>query len=245
MAVLALGAAALVGAITVPAASVSATTTTTTAPPNPQALYQSAIQESGTQSVHYLSRALENGVVLEVIGDTGPTAGTQVLVIESKSAVESLEVLLIGATGYVRGNATALEKILGLSEAEATANLDNWMSFPATEKAMSEVVGGLRNADIPDELAMSGPYTLTGKKKIEGHKTYGIGGFASTSGGGSLPMILYVETGKVHRPVEEITNPKRLTGQIEEVVQFSRWGELSHPKAPKTSVSLATLLDAG
>jgi hypothetical protein len=239
MGALTLGAAALVGTVTVPAASVGASS------PTPQALYQSAIAESGTQSVHYLSRALENGVVLEVIGDTGRSSGSQVLVIESKSSIESLEVLLIGATGYVRGNATALEKIMGLSEAEATANLDNWLSFPAGDKALSEVVGGLRNADIPGELAMTGPYTLTGKKKIEGKETYGIGGFASTSGGGSLPMVLYVETGKVHRPVEEVTNPKQQSNEIEEVVEFSRWGEKNHPKAPKTSVNLATLLDAG
>ncbi len=208
---------------------------------NVSTLYQAAIKAAGAQSVHYVSRAVESGVVLEVVGDTGVNKGSQVLVIESSSTIESLEVILIGGTGYVRGNTTALQKILGLSAAQAKTNLDTWLSFPAAQKGLAAIVGGLRNSDVAQELGMTGPYTLAGKKKINGVNTIGINGTAASSTGGSVPIVLYVETGKVPRPIEEVTNPKKKATAIQEVVQFSHWGEKNHTKAPSRSVPLASL----
>ncbi len=214
-------------------------------PPTPSSLYQAAIKAAGAQSVHFVSKAVESGVVLEVVGDTGVSSGSQVLVIESSSTIESVEVVLIGDTAYVRGNTTALEMILGLSAAQAKTNLDTWLSFPATDTARAALIGGLRNSEVAKELAMSGPYTMGRKKKINGVNTIGINGTTPTSSGGSIPIVLYVETGKVPRPIEEITNPKKKTTTIQEVVQFSHWGEKNHTKAPSHSITLASLASTG
>jgi hypothetical protein len=209
---------------------------------NAPALYASSLKVAGSASVHFSSRAVESGAVLEVVGDTGVSKGSQVLVIASSKAIESLEVILIGVTGYVRGNTTALEKILGLSAAQAKKNLDTWLSFPATQKGLSALVGGLLNADVAQELKMTGPYTFGSKKKINGVHTIGINGTASIASGGTVPMELFVETGKVPRPIEQITNPKKQATSIQEDVLFSHWGEKNHTKAPTHSITLASLL---
>ncbi|HWE66894.1 MAG TPA: hypothetical protein VG298_09645 [Acidimicrobiales bacterium] len=206
--------------------------------------YQAVLRAAGSESVHYVSKANDQGVVLEVIGDTGQTSGSQVLVIQSGSTVEELEVVLVGATGYVRGNANSLQKIIGLSAAQSTTYTNVWLSFPATDPTLAQLVGGLRNKDVATELAMSGPYTLAGTKKVGGHTTQGVKGFATSSSGGKVSIALYYETGTTPHPVEEVTNPGK-AGGIAGTVTFSKWGEKNHTVAPSKVVSLASLAPAG
>jgi hypothetical protein len=206
-----------------------------------QAEYKAALRAAGSESVHYVSKAIQDGVALEVVGDTGTTAGSQVLVIESGTTIETLEIVLVRATGYVRGNATALQKIMGLSAAQSTTYANTWLSFPATDANLADLVGGLRNKDVATELAMTGPYTFGPTKKIGGHSTQGIGGFANTATSTKIPIELYVESGSIPRPVEEVTNPGKDSKTIEGTVTFSKWGEKNHTTAPSHSVPLASL----
>jgi hypothetical protein len=208
------------------------------------ALYNQAIKVADSVNVHYVSKATQDNVALEVIGDTGVSEGSEVLAVESSSAVEDIEVVLKGATGYVRGNATALQELVGLSAAISKAHANQWLSFPSTKSAESNLVNGLRNSDLSVELSMTGPFTLGGTKKISGIETQAIDGFSGTSTATRTPIVLYVETGKTPRPVEEVTNPNGTGTAIKGSVIFSKWGERIHPKAPSKSVSLPKLLKA-
>jgi hypothetical protein len=208
------------------------------------ALYNQSIKVADTANVHYVSKATQDNVALEVIGDTGVSEGSEVLAVESSSAVEDIEVVLKGATGYVRGNATALQELVGLSAAISKAHANQWLSFPSTKSAESNLVSGLRNSDLSVELSMTGPFTLGGTKKISGIETRAIDGFSGTSTSTRTPIILYVETGKTPRPVEEVTNPNGTGTAIKGSVTFSKWGESIHPKEPSKSVSLPKLLKA-
>jgi hypothetical protein len=206
-----------------------------------QAEYKAALRVARAESVHYVSKATESGVVLEVVGDTGTTSGSQVLVIQSGTTVETLEVVLIRSTGYVRGNATALQKIIGLTEAQSKSYTNVWLSFPATETHLADLVGGLHNSDVATELTMDGPYSFGATKKIGGHTTRGIKGNASTASGPAVPIELFVETGSTPRPVEEVTSTAKGSTSIQGTVTFSKWGETNHTKAPPHSVTLASL----
>ncbi len=86
-----------------------AATTTATA----KAEYQAALKAASAQNVHYISKATEQGVGLTVTGDTGKSSGSQELQVKNGSTTESLKVILVGSTGYVRGNEAGLEKALG------------------------------------------------------------------------------------------------------------------------------------
>ena len=95
------------------------------------------------QNVHYVSKATEQGISLEVVGDTGKTSGSQVLEVQNGSITEQLSVLLIGKTAYLRGNVAALEKVVGLTAAQSGTYKDKWLSFPTSNHSFS----GARRAD--------------------------------------------------------------------------------------------------
>ncbi|HUC05167.1 MAG TPA: hypothetical protein VL961_07195 [Acidimicrobiales bacterium] len=208
-----------------------------------EAAYTAALHLTGTQSVHFVSRAVEGSTVLDVVGDTGTTDGSQVLAIQSGSTIDALEVILIGATGYVRANTTALEKVLGLSASQAKSMTSTWLSFPAGDASYADLVGGLLDKDVPRELAISGPYTWGGSKTIGGHATRAIKGFTTgASNSAPIPIEIYVEKGSKPRPLQEDTDPTAATGTtVNSTVTFSRWGERIHPRAPSKSVPLASL----
>jgi hypothetical protein len=207
--------------------------------------YQAALKTAASQSVHFVSKATEQGISLEVVGDTGKTSGSQVIEVISGSSTEKLAVVLIGSTGYVRGNDAALQKVLGLTVALSATYTDKWLSFPTSNTSLDELVSGLRNSDVASELQMTGPYTLGQTKKVAGQNAETIKGTAATSSGTKVPIVLYVEASGTPRPVEEITNPTSKSATIKGTVTFSKWGEKTHPKAPTSSIPLVPLLPAG
>ena len=54
--------------------------------------YQAALKAAAAQNVHYVSKATEQGISLEVVGDTGKTSGSQVLEVQNGSITEELSV---------------------------------------------------------------------------------------------------------------------------------------------------------
>ena len=51
--------------------------------------YQAALKAAAAQNVHYVSQAVEQGVGLKVIGDTGKTSGSVVLQVINGSTTET------------------------------------------------------------------------------------------------------------------------------------------------------------
>jgi hypothetical protein len=206
--------------------------------------YQAALKAAGTQDVHFVSKETESGTGLVVVGDTGKTSGSANVTVKHGSTTESLSVLLIGTTGYLKGNDAALQDALGLTTTQASTYMNRWLSFPVSNTSLAELVTGLRNSDVAAELQMTGPYTLGASKKINGQMTQAIKGTAATSSGTKVPIILYVSATGTPRPVEEVTNPKASSSSIQSTVTFSNWGEKTDPKKPATSAPLVPLLPA-
>jgi hypothetical protein len=226
---------ALASSVMAPALSAAAATSA-------KSEYEAALKAASSQNVHFVSRATQQGVVLDVVGDTGVTSGSQVLEVQDGSTAEQLSVVLINSTGYVRGNDSALRKILGISATKSTKYSNTWLSFPTSNTSLAELVSGLRNSEVPTELKMSGPYTFGGTKNIAGQATQAIDGKAATSSGTKVSIVLYVASTGTPRPVAEAINPTAKNPSIEEEVTFSKWGEQTHPKAPTTSIPLIPLL---
>ena len=139
------------------------------------------MKAAGAENVHYVSKATEQGISLEVVGDTGKTSGSQVLEVQKGSTTEELSVLLIGSTGYRPGQRRRAGEGPG-PDRGAVQRLPEQMavaSRPATAP-LSELVSGLRDAEVAPELEMTGPYTFGGTKMIGGHVTQAIKGTAAT-----------------------------------------------------------------
>src|SRR5258708_112972 len=92
--------------------------------------YQAALKAVGSQGVHFASVAKQSGATLTVTGDAGTTSGSQTLVVQNKNLTERMTARVVGSTGYVTGNAAALQHVIGLTKAQSSKYPGQWLSFP-------------------------------------------------------------------------------------------------------------------
>jgi hypothetical protein len=207
--------------------------------------YQAAMKAAGAQNVHYVSTATDRASRSRWSAIRARPQVPRCSRCRTARQPRKLSVVLIGKTGYLRGNVSALEKVLGLTAAQSSTYENRWLSFPTSNRSLSELVSGLLDSEVAPELEMTGPYTFGGTKMIGGHLTQAIKGTAATSSGTKVPIVLYVESTGTPRPVQEVTNPNAKSSAIRGTVTFSNWGEVTQPVAPATSVPLVPLLPAG
>jgi len=236
-----LGALGVLGGLAAgPAPAADAASSATTA----QAEYNAAIKAVGTKGVHFASTALQNGVHLTVVGDTGTTSGAQTLVVKNGSSTEHMNALVVGSTGYVNGNAAALHHVIGLTSSQSSKYAGKWLSFPASNSSLGELVSGLLDSQVATELQMSGPFTYDKATTVQSQHVLAVRGSVATENGDKVPVLLYVPATGAPLPVEEVTNPGSGGGKssIHGTVTFSKWGESVSQKAPAHSVSLLKIV---
>jgi hypothetical protein len=212
--------------------------------PSAQSEYQAALKAVGTQGVHFSSAATQGGVTIHVDGDTGSTSGSQTLTVKRGSQTEQVTAMVSGSTGYLKANATALHNVIGLTNALSRKYAGTWLSFPTTNSALGQLVGGLLNSQVPGELQLSGPYTYGTTTKVNGQQALAVHGFAGTQSGAKVPVVLYVPSTGAPLPIEEVTNPGKTGGAtaIHGTVTFSQWGQKTSVKIPAKAVSLLKLV---
>ena len=203
-----------------------------------------AIKAVGTKGVHFESTALQSGISLTVVGDTGATSGAQQLTVKKGSTTEHMSAVVVGSTGYIKGNAAALHNVIGLTSAQSSKYANQWLSFPTSNTSLEELVSGLLNSQVSSELQMSGPFTYGTATTVHGQAALVVRGSVSTESGSKVPTVLYVPATGAPLPIEEVTNPGKSSGSsdIHGTVTFSKWGEATSEKAPTHSVSLLKLV---
>ena len=214
------------------------------ATPSAQTEYRASLNAAGSQGVHFTSVATQSGVTIHVDGDTGDTSGAQSLTVKKGTVSEHMNALVVGSTGYVKGDKTALHNVIGLSNALARKYAGTWLSFPTSNSALGQLVGGLLNSEVTSELQMSGPFTYGAVTTVNGQQARAVHGFVSTQSGSKVPVILYVASTGAPLPIQEVTNPGGAGGAsaIHGTVTFSHWGEATSEKAPGKSFSLLKLV---
>jgi hypothetical protein len=212
--------------------------------PSAQAEYTAAIKAVGTKGVHFESTALQNGVSLVVVGDTGTTSGAQQLTVKKGSTTEHMSALVVGPTGYIKGNQAALHNVIGLTSAQAAKYANQWLSFPTSNSSLAELVSGLLNSQVASELQMSGPFTYGPATTVHGQHALLVRGFVSSESGGKVPTVLYVPATGSPLPIQEVTNPTKGSGSsiIQGTVAFTKWGESTNEKPPAHSQSLLKVI---
>jgi hypothetical protein len=229
------------------AAAAAASTTTTTAAGDPAATaeYNAALKAVGTHGVHFSSTAKQNGAELDVTGDAGTTSGEQTLVVKNKKLTENMTALVVGSTGYVKGNESALAHVIGLTTAESKKYANKWLSFPTSNQELGELVGGLLSSEVSKELEIGGPYSYGKTTTVGGVKAKAIVGSVATENGNKVPVVLYIPASGSPLPIEEVTNAgAKGSSGIEGNVTFSHWGENKKQTAPAKSKALLSLVPA-
>ena len=214
------------------------------ATPSAQTEYRASINAVGSQGVHFTSVATQSGVTVRVDGDTGNTSGAQSLTVKKGSLSEHVSAMVVGSTGYVKGDTTALHNVIGLTNALSRKYAGTWLSFPTSNSTLGQLVGGLLNSEVTGELQMSGPYTYGAVTTVNGQQARPVHGFVSTQSGSKVPVVLYIASTGAPLPIQEVTNPGGAGGSsaIHGTVSFSHWGEATNEKAPGKSLSLLKLV---
>ena len=221
-----------------PAGAASAPTQST-----PQAEYQAAIKAASDQGVHFTSVASQGGTTIHVTGDTGATSGAQTLTVTNGKLSEHVIAMVVGSTGYVSANSTALHYVIGLNTSQAKKYANKWLSFPTSNSGLEQLVSGLLNSQVSSEVQMSGPYTYGPLTTIGGQQALPIHGTVRTDNGSKEPVVLYVQATGKPTPIEEVTNPgaSKHASAIHGTVTFTNWGQKISEKPPPHSMSLLKL----
>jgi hypothetical protein len=208
-----------------------------------ESLYNAAVKAATSKGVHFDSVATQAGTTLKVSGDTGTSSGMQTLTVTRGNIVENVSALVVGSTGYIKGNATALRNIIGLPSAKSSKYAGRWMSFPTSNQALASLVAGLKNSDVANELQMQGPYTYGTTKTVAGRRALAVQGSVTDGSGSKVRVILYVPALGNPQPVQQVTNPgaSKASQNIHGVVNFTKWGEKTSETAPSHTVSLLKL----
>jgi hypothetical protein len=235
--VAAFAALAALGATGVPAGAASTPAKTA------QSDYTAAVKAAGNQSVHFVSVVTQGSVTLHVAGDAGATSGAQTLMVNNGKATERLSADVVGSTGYVNGNSTALLNVIGLTAAQSKKYAGQWLSFPTSNTALAQLVSGLLKSQVATELGIDGPFKFGTDATVNGQHATAIKGTVSTSSGGKVSEVLYVPSSGNPLPIEEVTNPgaSAKSSSLHGTVTFSNWGEKTSVKAPAHSTSLLKL----
>ena len=113
----------------------------------------------------------------------------------------------VGSTGYINGNTAALHHIIGLTSSQSSKYANEWLSFPTSNSSLDELVNGLLNSQVGDELQMSGPFSYSAATTVHGQRALAVRGSVSTQSGPKVPVVLYVPAAGPPLPIEEVTNP--------------------------------------
>jgi hypothetical protein len=213
--------------------------------PSAQSLYQAALKAAAGENVHFASAATQDGISIDVDGDTGTTSGAQTLTVTKGKTVEHVRAMVVGSTGYLNGNETALHNVIGLTTKQAHTYAGKWLSFPTSNTALATLVQGLLTSQVPDELQMGGPFTYGPPTTVNGQRALDVLGYVSTDSGSKIHVVLYVPASGSPLPIEELTNPgAKSSSDIHGTVTFSKWGEKTDETAPGDSTSLLKLTPA-
>ncbi len=194
--------------------------------------------------MHFVSTALQSGISLTVIGDTGTTSGAQKLTVQNGKTIEHMSALVIGSTGYVSANAAALHHVIGLTTSQSSKYANQWLSFPTSNSSLEELVSGLLDSQVSSELQISGPFTYGTATTVDGQHVVAVRGFVATESGSKVPVLLYIPATGAPRPIQEVTNPGQSgrSSTIHGTVTFTNWGEKTTEKAPAHAVSLLKIV---
>jgi hypothetical protein len=235
---LAAAALALAGAATPAGAATTPSTSASTE-------YQAALKAVGTQGVHFVSTAKQSGITLDVTGDAGTSTGAQTLVVKNKSLTEKMNARVVGSTGYVNGNAAALQHVIGLTKAQSSKYAGKWLSFPTSNTGLDELVGGLVSSQVSKEIEIGAPYSYGPAATVSGQKATAIKGSVADENGDKVPVVLYIPASGKPLPLEEVTNSGTSgASAIHGTVTFSHWGENITQTTPTPTTSLLKLVPA-
>jgi hypothetical protein len=202
----------------------------------PGRLLAAALAAAGrVRSLHYVASSSAAGGSVTEVCDIGVAEGIQQISYRSGGARGHLTVIVAGGRAYVRGDAVALSRLIGLSAFAAAGDAGTWLSVPRVDPSYSSIAAAVTLASFIDELRLRAPFTSVPATIVGGTRAVGVAGGEPPGSGGPARGTLYLRAGAEPLPLREVAG----TGALSSSVTISRWNEPLHIAIPTRGRSIS------
>lgn len=199
-------------------------------------------------SFHYLSYSLStssnsSSISQKTVGEAAPDQGQQTITINGVT----FDVVVIGSTAYLQGDADAMEATLGLPPAVADAHAGQWIALAPGDSPYQSVYAAVTTMQAIEDNITFTPRLLLGDSTVGGVAVEGLRGPMKGLQGETAKgtATLYASASGRHLPVRYQEKGKVQTGTGTEslnfTISFSSWGEAVDEDAPSGAVSYGSL----
>ena len=199
-----------------------------------------ALSNAEAQSgVHYQLHATTGTQTQVITGDAGQTEGEQ----EVATGSNVVDVQLIGAMAYVKGNAGGLQFTIGLPAAVATAYANKWISVVSSDSLFQPITQAVTVKGIFSQLKPSGTLSTGAPTTIDGQDAVGVSGGlpGQVTQGVTGTAVLYVTLHRTNLPVAFSGTAREAQRHVTDIGAFSRWGEHLALTPPSGAVAFSSL----
>ena len=228
-----------IGVLVLVAATAALTATVALAAQSPKQLRAAMLAAaSARHSVHYVSTTSAPGRTIRITGDVGPNLGSQRITLRLGGHSGQANVLVVGGSAYIRGNAFTMQNFFPFTKAQATKYAGQWISIPSTSGAYSAVSADATFASFLADL-LPGTHLSSVRAKVDGKAAVGIRGVVRQAGT-KLVETVYAPASGTPLPFAEkaVVTGSRGAG----TTRMSRWNETVHVTAPASSVPITTVV---
>lgn len=193
---------------------------------------------SAHHSVHYVSTTSAPGRTIRIVGDVGPNRGSQRITLRLGSHSGQADVLVVGGSAYIRGNAFTLQNFFPFTQTQAAKYAGQWISIPSTSGAYSAVSADTTFASFLADL-LPGTHLSLVRAKVSGRRAVGVRGVIRQAGAKLVETVYAPASGTPLPFVEKVV----VTGsQGTGMTSMSRWNEVVHITAPANAVPITTVV---
>jgi hypothetical protein len=229
-------------AVAIVAAGCSSSSSSSSSTGNPKAAAlitktQAAATQAG--SVHIVDITKIGSKSETLTGDISSTAAQEVLVVGGQVV---LQVRLVSNVIYVETtSASVLQSSLGLTSAQATANVGKWISLASTDTPSASISQSLTiSAALTVYYPKSSAAQLLSEQTVAGVKVQPIQSTTTPAKGTTETVTLYVNASN-NLPVAADLSAKNSSTSETKKATFTQWGAPVTVTAPTGAVAYASL----
>jgi hypothetical protein len=205
---------------------------------SPRALRATILQAArAQQSVHWVEKSRYPDSVFTFVSDVGGTQGSQEITMKMGTDTGQLTVELVDKTAYIEGDVNGLVDIAGLTQSQAEAYANQWISIPKGDEAYAGAAGALTLSSLVRTLSRNGHLSIVSAKR-HGRAVVGV---RSVLGKGKKKdvIVLYAPARGKKLPLEQDESAPGYGYSGRTVL--SNWNEAVSVTAPATSTPIATV----
>ena len=195
--------------------------------------------------MHYVITSTGNGITTTIVGNVNKTAGTQTVYV-SGQAKGTMVIELVGQTAYFRGDAAAIEVLVGLTGPAAAAAAGRWISVVPGDAVYQNTAAALTVGSVMSEMALAPPITgghdsVVGGRRIVQVSGGWVGDGITAKSHATAKLVVTGDATSLPVSFSGVVPPTATTTRFVNTIVVSGWGEPVHVAPPGSSTPLSLI----